>query len=128
MIIKGDCLEVLKTLSDNSVDSIVTDPPYGISFMGKKYLHTLWEYDTMGLWKHFGIRLKKPELAGYGLAQITGRVMERYALKVKSIILTAFLTSGKRVKYVGVFKLTICVEIVLVATQNIWKQSLQKLI
>lgn len=28
---QGDCLEVLKTLPDNSVDSIVTDPPYGLS-------------------------------------------------------------------------------------------------
>jgi len=36
-IIQGDCLEVLKTLEDNSVDSIVTDPPYGIGFMGKAW-------------------------------------------------------------------------------------------
>ena len=27
----GDCLEMLKDLPDNSVDSIVTDPPYGLS-------------------------------------------------------------------------------------------------
>lgn len=27
----GDCLAVLRTLADNSVDSIVTDPPYGLS-------------------------------------------------------------------------------------------------
>jgi site-specific DNA-methyltransferase (adenine-specific) len=33
----GDCLEVLKTLEDNSVDSIVTDPPYGIGFMNKEW-------------------------------------------------------------------------------------------
>ena len=30
----GDCLEVMRTLADNSVDSVVTDPPYGIRFMG----------------------------------------------------------------------------------------------
>ena len=41
---QGDCLEVMKTLPDNSVDSIVTDPPYGISFMGKK-----WDYDVPGV-------------------------------------------------------------------------------
>ena len=29
-IIEGDCLEVLKTMPDNSIDSIVTDPPYGL--------------------------------------------------------------------------------------------------
>lgn len=33
----GDCLEVLKTIPDNSVDSIVTDPPYGIGFMNKEW-------------------------------------------------------------------------------------------
>jgi len=27
-VINGDCLEVMKTMEDNSVDSIVTDPPY----------------------------------------------------------------------------------------------------
>lgn len=37
----GDCLEVLRTMPDASVDAIVTDPPYGLSFMGKK-----WDYDV----------------------------------------------------------------------------------
>ena len=37
----GDCLEVLRSMPDCSVDSIVTDPPYGLSFMGKK-----WDYDV----------------------------------------------------------------------------------
>lgn len=36
-IIEGDCLQVMKTLEDNSIDSIVTDPPYGYSFMGKDW-------------------------------------------------------------------------------------------
>ena len=55
-LINGDCLEVLKTLPDNSVDSIVTDPPYGISFMGKK-----WDYDvpTEEVWKEC-LRVLKP--------------------------------------------------------------------
>lgn len=34
---QGDCLEVMRTLEDCSVDAIVTDPPAGISFMGKKW-------------------------------------------------------------------------------------------
>ena len=33
----GDCVEVMRSLPDNSVDSIVTDPPYGISFMSKDF-------------------------------------------------------------------------------------------
>lgn len=34
---EGDCLEVLRTIPDSSVDSIVTDPPAGIGFMGKEW-------------------------------------------------------------------------------------------
>lgn len=34
---RGDCLKVLRKLEDNSIDSIVTDPPYGLSFMGRKW-------------------------------------------------------------------------------------------
>jgi DNA modification methylase len=36
-IIQGDCLNVMRTMADNSIDFIVTDPPYGISFMGKQW-------------------------------------------------------------------------------------------
>jgi len=42
-VIHGDCLEVLKTLPDNSVEAIVTDPPAGIAFMGKS-----WDKDKGG--------------------------------------------------------------------------------
>lgn len=33
----GDCLDVLRELPDASVDSVVTDPPYGLEFMGKDW-------------------------------------------------------------------------------------------
>ena len=33
----GDCLEVLKTIPNNSIDSVVTDPPYGLGFMNKEW-------------------------------------------------------------------------------------------
>jgi DNA modification methylase len=42
-LLHGDCLDVLKTLPDQSMDSLVTDPPAGISFMGKK-----WDDDKGG--------------------------------------------------------------------------------
>ena len=29
-VIQGDCLEVMKEIDDNSIDIIITDPPYGI--------------------------------------------------------------------------------------------------
>lgn len=36
-IIEGDCREVLRELEANSVDAVVTDPPYGLEFMGKDW-------------------------------------------------------------------------------------------
>ena len=55
-LLHGDCLEILPTLPDNSVDSIVTDPPYGLSFMGKD-----WDHGVPG--EHFwreALRVAKP--------------------------------------------------------------------
>ena len=34
-IICGNCLEEMEKLEENSVDSVVTDPPYALAFMGK---------------------------------------------------------------------------------------------
>lgn len=38
-IIHGDCREVMQTFEENSIDAVVTDPPYGLSFMGKEWDH-----------------------------------------------------------------------------------------
>lgn len=56
MILHGDCLDKLKQLEDNSVDSVVTDPPYGLAFMGKK-----WDYDvpSIAIWQE-ALRVLKP--------------------------------------------------------------------
>lgn len=56
MIYQGDCLDILPTIEANSIDSIVTDPPYGLSFMGKD-----WDYGVPGV--HFwveALRVAKP--------------------------------------------------------------------
>ncbi len=37
MLIHDDCIQALKNISDNSIDSLITDPPAGISFMGKDW-------------------------------------------------------------------------------------------
>ena len=42
-VIQGNCLDVMKAMDDNSVDSIVTDPPAGIAFMNKD-----WDKDKGG--------------------------------------------------------------------------------
>lgn len=36
-IYNKDCLELLDTIEENSIDSIVTDPPYELKFMGKDW-------------------------------------------------------------------------------------------
>jgi len=36
-ILQGDCIEKLKELPHHSVDAIITDPPYGLEFMGKEW-------------------------------------------------------------------------------------------
>jgi len=56
MVLHGDSLQVLKELPDNSIDSVVSDPPYGLAFMGKK-----WDYDvpSVELWREV-LRVLKP--------------------------------------------------------------------
>ena len=56
MILHGDCLDRLKELGDNSVDACVTDPPYGLKFMGKK-----WDYEvpSVEMWTEV-LRVLKP--------------------------------------------------------------------
>ena len=36
-ILHGDCIEVMRTLQADSVDALVSDPPYGIGFMGREW-------------------------------------------------------------------------------------------
>lgn len=38
-VIQGDCLDVMRGMDAMSVDSVVTDPPYGLKFMGKQWDH-----------------------------------------------------------------------------------------
>jgi site-specific DNA-methyltransferase (adenine-specific) len=73
----GDCLEVFKTMADNSVDSIVTDPPYGLSFMGKK-----WDYDVPSedVWREC-LRVLKP--GGHLLAFAGTRTQHRMAVRIE---------------------------------------------
>ena len=48
-LLKGNCLDMLKELPDNSIDSIVTDPPYELGFMGKAWDATGIAY-SVELW------------------------------------------------------------------------------
>ncbi len=76
-IIQGDCLKVLYGMPDNSVDSIVTDPPYGISFMGKK-----WDYNVpkVEVWQE-ALRVLKP--GGHALIACGTRTQHRMAVNIE---------------------------------------------
>jgi hypothetical protein len=73
----GDCLDVLRTLGDASVDAVVTDPPYGLAFMGKK-----WDYDvpTVEVWAEC-LRVLKP--GGHLLAFAGTRTQHRMAVRIE---------------------------------------------
>lgn len=76
-LINGSSPEALCTLDDNSVDSIVTDPPYGLSFMGKK-----WDYDvpSVDVWREC-LRVLKP--GGHLLAFAGTRTQHRMAVRIE---------------------------------------------
>ena len=57
-LLKGDCLERIKELQDGSIDSIVTDPPYEIDFMGKGWDRSGIAYNVE-LWREC-LRVLKP--------------------------------------------------------------------
>lgn len=75
-VILGDCLEVLTELHDNSVDSIVTDPPYGLKFMGKR-----WDCEVPdeAIWREC-LRVLKP--GGHLLAFAGTRTQHRMACRI----------------------------------------------
>jgi len=79
MIYQGDCLEVIKRLISEGVqvDAVVTDPPYGLSFMGKK-----WDISvpSVEIWEAC-FELLKP--GGYLLAFAGTRTQHRMACNIE---------------------------------------------
>lgn len=73
----GRCEEVLRGMEDNSVDSIITDPPYGLSFMGHK-----WDYQvpTVEQWAEC-LRVLKP--GGHLLAFGGSRTYHRLVVNIE---------------------------------------------
>lgn len=101
MIYNGDCIEVLRTLPDNSVDSLVTDPPAGISFMGKDWDHhkggrkqwTAWMAEVMTEC----LRVMKPGAHGLVWAlprtsHWTGSALEDAGFEVRDVVSHLFGT------------------------------------
>lgn len=76
-ILHGDNRVTLKTLADNSVDAIVTDPPYGIDFLGKA-----WDANTGALETYQQcLRVLKP--GGHILAFSAARTYHHLAITLE---------------------------------------------
>lgn len=73
----GDCREVMQAMDAESVDSIVTDPPYGLAFMGKR-----WDYDvpSVEIWAEC-LRVLKP--GGHLLAFAGTRTQHRMCCRIE---------------------------------------------
>jgi DNA modification methylase len=73
----GDCREVLRAYPDDHFDAVVTDPPYGLAFMGKR-----WDYDVPGedVWREV-LRVLKP--GGHLLAFAGTRTQHRMAVRIE---------------------------------------------
>jgi len=71
-VIQGDCRDVMRGMDANSVDAIVTDPPYGLSFMGKG-----WDKGVPGVefWEE-ALRVAKPgaHLLAFGGTRMVHRL------------------------------------------------------
>jgi DNA modification methylase len=75
---RGDCREIMELfLADESVDSIVTDPPYGLSFMGKGWDHGV---PDVSFWRE-AYRVLKP--GGYLLAFGGSRTYHRLVCPIE---------------------------------------------
>tara|TARA_Y100001970_G_scaffold94716_1_gene119366 strand:- start:107 stop:1045 length:939 start_codon:yes stop_codon:yes gene_type:complete len=76
-LFNGNCLEKLGELQCACVDAIITDPPYGLSFMGKK-----WDYEvpSVDIWKEC-LRVLKP--GGHLLSFSSARTYHRMACNVE---------------------------------------------
>lgn len=79
LVLNGDCLQVLKELEDNSVDSLVSDPPYELGFMGKSWDNT-GIANNIELWKEC-LRVLKP--GAYLLAFGGTRTYHRMACAIE---------------------------------------------
>jgi len=76
-LFNGDCLEKLGEIQSAYVDAIITDPPYGLSFMGKK-----WDYEvpSIDIWQEC-LRVLKP--GGHLLSFSSARTYHRMACNVE---------------------------------------------
>ena len=78
-LFEGNCLEVMATMAENSIDSIVTDPPYELGFMGKSWDSSGVAFN-IEVWQE-ALRVLKP--GGHLLAFSGSRTYHRMAVAIE---------------------------------------------
>ncbi len=109
-IINGDCLNVLKDIPDNNIDCLVTDPPYGYSFMGKD-----WDKAIIGVkhWKEC-LRVLKPGAFAFIMSAPRQDVLSRMIVNLSG--------AGFEVGFTSIYWTYACLsEDTEVLTENGWK-------
>lgn len=76
-LMNGDCLELMGQMESGSVDAIVTDPPYGLKFMGKQWDHSV---PSVEIWAEC-LRVLKP--GGHLLSFAGTRTQHRMAVNIE---------------------------------------------
>ena len=78
-LINSDCIEAMKAMPENSVDSIVTDPPYELGFMGKSWDSSGIAFNV-DVWRE-ALRVLKP--GGHLIAFSGSRTYHRMAVAIE---------------------------------------------
>lgn len=88
---QGDCLELMKSIPDGSIDAIITDPPYGYSFMGKDWDKAVPSVD---IWQEC-LRVLKP--GGWCM------VMSAPRSDVQNAMISRLMEAGFRLDFTPIY-------------------------
>ena len=103
-VLQGDCLVKLKEIADNSVDAIITDPPYELGFMGKKWDNSGIAYNVE-MWKEC-LRVLKPggHLLSFGGTRTYHRMacaIEDAGFEIKNMLEWIFASGFPKSQNIG---------------------------
>lgn len=76
-VINGDCMALMKQCDDNTFSAILSDPPYGLAYMGSR-----WDYDVPSV-EHFAEMLRVTKPGGFAFIFGGSRTFHRMAVNME---------------------------------------------